>query len=348
MERRFGTHFDDVRVHTDAAATDAAATLGAKAYTVGSDIVLGASAPRPEEPTGQNLLAHELAHVVQQRGGGDAPALDPRAAHEQEADEAAKAFAAGSSHLSIRHPTAPGVARLPEFLEDYFDFRARLRARMTSIVAGGIGNIAHWVGFGPKSDWAGRAILERYLTAGGDWHIRGDRKWKDYMFANEFLQAQVLEQLRWEVLPKLQKGVGAYLFHKRFQAGTGESSATPSGYGYLNGTNWDVGGFELSGVYRIFNAPDGGFVVTALLEFDWHDKIDPNGLQDAAGDALALVLSEGMKESYALHIHWDSLTKLRFDAGGKLVESHGYPGTMNGVLPGPELSGYPYPEAYQR
>lgn len=63
MEARLGASFADVRVHDDAAAQRSAAGLGARAYTYGSDIVVGRGA------TDKHTLAHELTHVVQQRRG---------------------------------------------------------------------------------------------------------------------------------------------------------------------------------------------------------------------------------------------------------------------------------------
>jgi hypothetical protein len=63
MERAFGADFSDVRVHEGA---EAAAT-GALAYTQGSDVHFGAGVnPMAGE---QNLLGHELTHVVQQARG---------------------------------------------------------------------------------------------------------------------------------------------------------------------------------------------------------------------------------------------------------------------------------------
>jgi len=70
FEPRFGYDFGDVRVHTDAAAAQSARELGADAYTVGQDIVFGAQRD-PNTHDGQRVMAHELAHVVQQSGGGD-------------------------------------------------------------------------------------------------------------------------------------------------------------------------------------------------------------------------------------------------------------------------------------
>jgi hypothetical protein len=66
MERRFGHDFGNVRVHLDARAAASARSVKALAYTVGHDIVFGAGAFAPDAPSGRRLLAHELAHVVQQ------------------------------------------------------------------------------------------------------------------------------------------------------------------------------------------------------------------------------------------------------------------------------------------
>jgi hypothetical protein len=69
FEPRFGHDFGSVRVHADAAAAESAAAVGALAYTVGRSVVFGAGRYRPETSAGKLLLAHELAHVVQQHGG---------------------------------------------------------------------------------------------------------------------------------------------------------------------------------------------------------------------------------------------------------------------------------------
>ncbi|WP_433383169.1 DUF4157 domain-containing protein [Actinoplanes sp. CA-142083] len=65
MQQRFGRDFSQVRVHTDGAAARSAEQVGAAAYTVGSDIVLGAGRYAPGTAGGDRLLGHELAHVVQ-------------------------------------------------------------------------------------------------------------------------------------------------------------------------------------------------------------------------------------------------------------------------------------------
>ena len=69
METAFGRSFGDVRVHTDAAAARSAAAVGAVAYTVGRHVVFGEGRYAPSTGTGRAVLAHELAHVVQQSSG---------------------------------------------------------------------------------------------------------------------------------------------------------------------------------------------------------------------------------------------------------------------------------------
>jgi len=66
MEQRFGHDFFDVRVHDDAQAQTSAQDVKAHAYTVGQHIVFGPGKYQPRTHEGQRLLAHELAHVVQQ------------------------------------------------------------------------------------------------------------------------------------------------------------------------------------------------------------------------------------------------------------------------------------------
>jgi len=63
FEPRFGADFSNVRVHTDPVSTR---NLGARAYTMGRDIVFGAGQYSTQTETGKKLLAHELTHVVQQ------------------------------------------------------------------------------------------------------------------------------------------------------------------------------------------------------------------------------------------------------------------------------------------
>ncbi len=66
FEPRFGRDFSDVRIHNGSEAAVAADAIHARAYTLGSDIAFATGEYAPGEAAGRRLLAHELAHVVQQ------------------------------------------------------------------------------------------------------------------------------------------------------------------------------------------------------------------------------------------------------------------------------------------
>jgi hypothetical protein len=65
FESHFGYDFSHVRVHSDAKAAESAEMVGAMAYAMGNDVVFGAGQYQPNSAAGQELLAHELAHVTQ-------------------------------------------------------------------------------------------------------------------------------------------------------------------------------------------------------------------------------------------------------------------------------------------
>lgn len=69
FEGRFGVEFSDVRIHTGSRAAAASDVLGARAYTFGRHIVLGADGRSSVVSGERHLLAHELAHVIQQDTG---------------------------------------------------------------------------------------------------------------------------------------------------------------------------------------------------------------------------------------------------------------------------------------
>lgn len=68
MEPRFGHDFSQVRIHTDARASQSSEQIAARAYTVGGDIAFRSGEFSPGTGDGKRLLAHELTHVVQQNG----------------------------------------------------------------------------------------------------------------------------------------------------------------------------------------------------------------------------------------------------------------------------------------
>jgi hypothetical protein len=109
FEPRFDHDFSNVRVHTDARAAESAREVNASAYTVNQNVIFAAGSFRPATSEGQRLLAHELAHVLQQNihairekplvVGGEHDSA------EQEADAAAVAI--------LRHQPAVVSAQQP-------------------------------------------------------------------------------------------------------------------------------------------------------------------------------------------------------------------------------------------
>jgi hypothetical protein len=72
MSSAFGYDFSGVRVHTDSRSAGLSADLNARAFTIGSDVAFAAGEYQPGTLIGDALIAHELAHVVQQGGGQQA------------------------------------------------------------------------------------------------------------------------------------------------------------------------------------------------------------------------------------------------------------------------------------
>lgn len=113
FEPRFGHDFSRVRIHADEHAASAARSLNAEAFTHGSDIAFGPGTYAPHNDRGQRLLAHELAHVVQQgtgaRTGGAATTLShPTGPAEREAAHVA-ALASGPGPLRVGHHVPPSM-----------------------------------------------------------------------------------------------------------------------------------------------------------------------------------------------------------------------------------------------
>ena len=101
FEQSLGADLSAVRLHTGGDSARAAQAVGAQAYAVGNDIHFAAGRYQPDDPFGMHLLAHEVAHTVQQQGSAAGPAFklevsEPGDAHEVEADRAADAMVAGA------------------------------------------------------------------------------------------------------------------------------------------------------------------------------------------------------------------------------------------------------------
>jgi hypothetical protein len=117
FEGSLGADLSGVRVHTGGESATAASAVGARAFATGQDIHFGAGQYDPVSSEGQHLLAHEVAHTVQQRGGNPSgvqyklEVSAPGDAFEHEADHAAAAMVSGAP-ASVS--TASGIMRKPD------------------------------------------------------------------------------------------------------------------------------------------------------------------------------------------------------------------------------------------
>ena len=122
MESRLGADFSDVRVHTDAKATESARSVQAYAYTVGNDVVFQSDKYAPDSDSGQKMLAHELTHVVQQRSGpvdgtpapGGIKVSHPSDSFEQAAESTADRVVSSPAPSSPTAQTSSSVQRAEE------------------------------------------------------------------------------------------------------------------------------------------------------------------------------------------------------------------------------------------
>ncbi|MBD2744440.1 DUF4157 domain-containing protein [Coleofasciculus sp. FACHB-1120] len=83
MEKAFGADFSGVNIHTDAHSDQLNQSIQAKAFTTGQDVFFRQGAYAPGSRGGQELIAHELTHVVQQNGGAVQRSPQPQEQHQQ-------------------------------------------------------------------------------------------------------------------------------------------------------------------------------------------------------------------------------------------------------------------------
>ena len=119
LEQALGVPLDGVRTHRDADSAAAARALHARAFTVGQDVHFAPDAYQPDSARGRHLIAHEVAHTVQQRGQAPGPQAKlevsvPGDAAELEADAFADDFLAGDVRSRPREGSASGIARTEE------------------------------------------------------------------------------------------------------------------------------------------------------------------------------------------------------------------------------------------
>jgi hypothetical protein len=114
MESRFGRDFSRVRLHTDATAATSAEAVHARAYTVGTDVAFAAGQYAPATERGRELLAHELAHTIQQEPASGVLRQPAAGGHLEASADAAARDAIAGHRVSAALPTSGiGLACAP-------------------------------------------------------------------------------------------------------------------------------------------------------------------------------------------------------------------------------------------
>jgi hypothetical protein len=152
FEPRFGYDFSRVRIHSDTAAAKSARSVDARAYTFGSDIVFSAGAFSPGTSEGRKLIAHELAHTVQQAGGTTQPE-----AHDPDTRAGKQLSAHEPAHV-IGHSEAPvsSIQRQPDYTKPQADVASSGLTRLE----------VHGLEFGTSKDFAPSELSYEVEVAG--------------------------------------------------------------------------------------------------------------------------------------------------------------------------------------
>jgi Domain of unknown function (DUF4157) len=106
FEPRLGFDLSRVRIHTEERAAASVAAIGALGYTAGQHIIFGAGQYQPETPTGRRLLAHELAHVMQ-----------------QSVQQASTAQQTGAATTAVKKPIAERTKAIETLSDDILAFQ---------------------------------------------------------------------------------------------------------------------------------------------------------------------------------------------------------------------------------
>lgn len=113
MEQAFGADFSGVRIHTDGQSDKLSRSIQAKAFTTGQDVFFKQGAYDPGSRSGQELIAHELTHVVQQNG---VSTLQPKIQRTQE-DQKLDILHPALNYASFKSATYLVTSKRGEYLE---------------------------------------------------------------------------------------------------------------------------------------------------------------------------------------------------------------------------------------
>jgi Domain of unknown function (DUF4157) len=111
FEPRFGRDFSGIRVHTSDAAAESARSVDAQAYTLGGNVVFAPGKYNPQTSGGRLLLAHELAHTIQQKSRTSRAAIQHRLQREPDDSPAPTSAAPSAAELDQQYQAALADAR---------------------------------------------------------------------------------------------------------------------------------------------------------------------------------------------------------------------------------------------
>lgn len=155
FEERFGADLGHVRLHGDTAAADAAHRVNARAFAAGSHIYLGARHTDVGSREGQELLAHELAHVMQQVAAHVPADLIMRA--QEQGDLEAFVELLDSSTFNAIMNKAVGPVQWPvirEVLKGFAGHLAQVPAERTARIVARFGDLAS-----PRGSWDDKQVF---------------------------------------------------------------------------------------------------------------------------------------------------------------------------------------------
>lgn len=189
-----------------------------------------------------------------------------------------------------------------------------------------------------ESDWAGRALLERYWGGEGAWDISDDPAWTRYMKASRVLRRALQNEVSFYAR-KLAgaKRDGTFAVQKTFHAELDHGEGMV-GYQFLHGSNRRVGDFQFMGTANVAHeygesvggteaSVKPGTTVDMDLRYMFNDITDPNYsyFSDAVKSAISEVITLGEAEGFRFSVSWAEKCTVWIPEEGDAV-IFGYPG----------------------
>lgn len=186
-------------------------------------------------------------------------------------------------------------------------------------------------------DWAGRAILDRYLSGGGDWTLDNDPTWRDYMMDNaenntteEGLgnrSRELNDQAIHDAIAHYEQTGETTMDHSQTTNAVLDNGEEIVGSQYLHGSNAEAGGFQYDATTTVTPNGDGTYTVAVDPTYTFNDRIDPNGqyVTDRVKSTFAEIITLGQADPYDIHISWDEPNTAVVDGQGNPVSQSGWP-----------------------